>query len=57
MLHRNNNIRANASENKIWVSMNETTDIAGRYVANVIIDTLEIDSSGKIFPLNSEVLK
>lgn len=51
-----NNIRAYASEKKIWVSIDETTDVAGRYVANVIIGTLEIDSPGKIFLLNSEVL-
>jgi len=29
----------------------------GRYVANVIIGTLEIDSQDKIFLLNSEVLE
>lgn len=51
-----NNIRAYASEKKIWVSIDETTDVAGRYVANVIIGTLEIDNPGKIFLLNSEVL-
>jgi hypothetical protein len=51
-----NNIRTYASEKKIWVSIDETTDVAGRYVANVIIGTLEIDSPGKIFLLNSEVL-
>jgi len=27
-----NNIRAYASEKKIWVSIDETTDVAGRYV-------------------------
>ncbi|KAL4098224.1 hypothetical protein QTP88_022868 [Uroleucon formosanum] len=51
-----NNIRAYVSEKKIWVSIDETTDVAGRYVANVIIGTLEIDNPGKIFLLNSEVL-
>jgi hypothetical protein len=56
MLHRNNNIRVNASEKKIWLSINETTDVAGPYVANLIIGILEIDSSGKIFLLNSKVL-
>jgi hypothetical protein len=32
------------------------TDATGRDVVNVIIGTLEIDSSGKIFLINSEVL-
>lgn len=51
-----NNIRAYTSEKKIWISIDETTDVAGRYVANVIIGTLEIYRPGKIFLLNSEVL-
>lgn len=41
---------------KIWVSIDETSDVEGRYVANVIIGTLEIDSPGKSFLLNSEIL-
>lgn len=49
-------IRSYASEKKIWVSIDETTDVSGRYVANVIIGTLEINNPGKIFLLNSEVL-
>jgi len=39
------------------VSIDETTDVEGRYVANVIIGTLEVDNPGKIFLLNSEVLE
>jgi hypothetical protein len=32
------------------------TDIAGHYVANVIVGTLEIDSLGKIFLLTQKFL-
>jgi len=39
------------------VSIDKTTDVEGRYVANVIIDALEVDNPGKIFLLNSEVLE
>jgi hypothetical protein len=41
----------------VWVSIDETTDVEGQYVANVIIGTLEVDNPGKIFLLNSEVLE
>jgi len=38
------------------VSIDETTDSLGRFIVNVIIGTLETDSSGQSFLLNSEVL-
>lgn len=41
----------------VWVSIDETTDIERRNVMNVIIGTLEVDKSGKIFLFNSEVLE
>lgn len=41
---------------KIWVSIDETSDIEGYYVANVIVGTLEIPEPGKFFLLNCEVL-
>lgn len=41
----------------IWVSIDETTDVTGRFVANVIIGTLEENGSGKIFMLNVEELE
>lgn len=50
------NIRAYASEEKIWVSIDETTDVDDHYVANIIIGILEINRPVKIFLLNSEVL-
>lgn len=48
------NIRVFASEKNIWVSIDDTTEVASCYVANVIIGILEIDSPGKIILLNSE---
>jgi len=52
-----NKIRTYASGKKIWISIDETSDAAGRYVANAIIGTLEIDHPGKTFLLNSECLE
>ncbi|KAF0749156.1 DUF659 domain-containing protein [Aphis craccivora] len=39
-------IRDEVQSKKIWVSIDETTDSGGRYVANVIIGTLPIDEPG-----------
>lgn len=50
-------IRKYVQGKKIWISLDETTDVEGRYVANVIIGTLEIDEPGKCFLLNSDVLE
>jgi hypothetical protein len=36
-----NKIRNNVGKNKIWVSIDETSDVDGRFVANVIVDTLK----------------
>ncbi|XP_022180013.1 uncharacterized protein LOC111040403 [Myzus persicae] len=49
-------IRNAVIDKKIWVSIDETTDSLGRFVANVIIFTLETDTPGQTFLLNSEVL-
>ncbi|XP_022166130.1 uncharacterized protein LOC111041895 [Myzus persicae] len=51
-----NKIRDNIKGNKIWVSIDETTDVNGRYVANVVIGTLQTDQPGKVYLLNTEVL-
>jgi len=48
-------IRDEVKNKKIWVSIDETTDSEGRYVANVIIGTLPVDEPGKYFFLASEV--
>jgi hypothetical protein len=50
------NIRNYISNQKIWISIDETTDVEGRYIANVIIGTLSSDNPGKTFLLTSEVL-
>lgn len=52
-----NKIRFNIAGHKIWVSVDETTDVQGRYIANIIIGTLEVDKPGKVYLLNSEVLE
>lgn len=51
-----NKIRDNITGNKIWVSIDDTTDVNGRYVANVVIGTLQTDQPGKVYLLNTEVL-
>lgn len=50
-------IRQQVSGKKFFVSIDETTDVEGRYIANVIVGTLEIDKPGEIFLLNTEVLE
>lgn len=50
-------IRKYIKNKKIWVSIDETSDVEGRYVANVIMGTLEISKPGKSFLLNCEVLE
>jgi len=51
-----NKIRNAVTGKKIWVSIDKTTDSLGRYIANVVIGTLETDGPGQTFLLNSEVL-
>ncbi|XP_050531050.1 uncharacterized protein LOC126899859 [Daktulosphaira vitifoliae] len=41
----------------VWVSIDETSDAEGRFIANVIIGTLTIDEPGCIYLLNSEELE
>ncbi|XP_050519824.1 CGG triplet repeat-binding protein 1-like [Daktulosphaira vitifoliae] len=41
-------IRNKVSNNRIWVSIDETTDVEKRFIANVIIGTLDIEHSGSI---------
>ena len=50
-------IRCSVGDCKIWVSIGETTDVDGRYVANVIVGTLKEDRHGEIFLLTCEVLE
>ena len=50
-------IKFELSGKKIWVSIDETTDIEGRFVANVIVGTLEVDCPGKQYLVHSELLE
>lgn len=50
-------IRGRVHGKKIFVSIDETNDVEHRYVANVVIGTLEIDGPGEVFLLTSEVLE
>jgi hypothetical protein len=46
----------NIAGDKIWISIDESTDIDSRCVANVIVGTLFASRPGNIFLLHSEVL-
>ncbi|KAL1229454.1 putative ankyrin repeat protein [Trichinella spiralis] len=50
-------IRRKVAYNKIWVSVDETIDPVGRFVANAVIGTLEADQASKEYLLTSEVLE
>ena len=52
------NIRKNIKNRSLWLSIDETTDAAGRHVANVIIGILDVDDviSKQKFLLNIAVL-
>ncbi|XP_016656871.2 uncharacterized protein LOC107882682 [Acyrthosiphon pisum] len=50
------NIRSKLSSKRIWVSIDETTDFEGRYIANVIVGSLEADRQGVVFLLHTEEL-
>lgn len=52
-----NKIRSCVGDKKIWVSIDETTDCEGRYIANVVIGVLQTDEPGKIFLLTLEQLE
>jgi hypothetical protein len=49
-------VRNIVGDNKIWISIDESTDIDSRCAANVIVGTLFADRPGNIFLLHSEVL-
>jgi len=51
-----NKIRNSVGKNKIWVSIDETIDVDGRFVANVV-GTLKHEQPGEIFLLACEVLE
>lgn len=51
------NIRSKLSSKRIWVTIDETTDVEGRYIANVIVGSLETDRQGVVFLLHTEELE
>jgi hypothetical protein len=50
-----NKIRNNVRKNKIWVCIDETSDVDGRFVANVVVGTLKHEQPGEILLLACEV--
>lgn len=50
-------IQAEVFNRKIWVSIDETTDVDGRYVANVIVGVLDSEVTGKVMLVNCEHLE
>jgi hypothetical protein len=52
-----NKIRNGVGKNKIWVSIDETSDVDGRFVANVVVGTLKYEQPGEIFLLVCEMLE
>lgn len=52
-----NKIKKYCENKKLWVSMDETTDVEGWFIANILVGTLEVEGPGKIFLLNLEVLE
>lgn len=52
-----NKIKQSVQGNKIWVSIDESTDVEGRYIGNVIVGVLSPDSAGQKFLLTSENLQ
>jgi hypothetical protein len=51
-----NKIRNNVGE-KIGVSIDETSDVGGRFVANVVVGSLKHEHPGEIFLLACAVLE
>lgn len=45
------------SQSKIWVSVNKTADVDGRYIGNIIIGVMKEVHHGEVFLLTCEILK
>jgi hypothetical protein len=52
-----NKIRNSVGKNQIWVSIDETSDVDGRFVANVVVGILKHEQPGEISLLACEVLE
>jgi len=46
-----NKIRNSVGKNKIWVSIDETSDVDGRFLTNVVVGTFKHEQPGEIFLL------
>ena len=42
-----NKIRNSVGKNKIWVSIDETSDVEGRFLTNVVVGTLKHEQPGE----------
>jgi hypothetical protein len=52
-----NKIRNSIGKNKMWVCIDETSDVDSRFVANVVVGILKQEQPGEIFLLACEVLE
>ena len=52
-----NLIQEKVAGRKVWISIDETVDVKGRQVANVIVGILLIDGPGKQYLLTTEILE
>jgi hypothetical protein len=52
-----NKIRNSVGKNNRWVSIDETSDVDGRFVANVVVGTLKREQPGEIFLLTCRMLE
>lgn len=50
-------IRYTADNNKAWGSIDETSDVNGRYAVNLVIGTLKRDTSAEVFLLTRSILQ
>lgn len=50
-------IRNNVLDKKICISVDDTTDYEGRFVANVVIEVLKKKNTGQIFFTNFEKIR
>ncbi|XP_018494596.1 uncharacterized protein LOC100903026 [Galendromus occidentalis] len=50
-------IRASVGEHRIWVSIDETTDVKGRFVVNTVVGCLSAQHQSRAFLLNTEFVE
>jgi hypothetical protein len=60
MLQRNQTIatiRQNIGENNVWISVDETTDVKGWYIVNVVVGSMEVEEKSSVHLLTSEQIQ